>query len=709
MFLNSLEMVNFGPVVNSKVTFNKGNSPAIAVFSGDNGEGKSTAMSAISLLLVNYVKHNLKDYVNWNATTFFIRAVFEHNDLTFDVSLEYSGESKRILKIHDSSGKIINQATNSDAVKLMSSYFEPKLVKSAAFSFQHDIDLISVTPSERREFLKSIYSLDFKEELESLDKEIRALETSKVTLQAEISALKSLSYELVEIPTLPFSEEDFISLKINQQNLLESIASAKSQNDRITRLKSSVQSDTENLSTQKSLLINNKNSLERNQQQLSSLEATLLEETKKSEEIEFTLTEKFASVKEILSKQIEAKEKELDSVELERPPLFQSSDYDEAVRLLSAAQNNLSNCTETLNRLSAGLCPTCGHLFDAVDLQSAEKDLESAKVVVGEKTLALSELKLKKEKYDKVIEDNNKLLLTKQRIESELSALKLSLTQADQNLNKEIENEKRLAQKSIDSTKSLIEANKQTSAAIQNTVDSISSNIEEIEKSILKNNTELSSLVEIDCSASIEKERSCSESINNFISVKAAIDAKEAQNKATLLVKATNLVTLAEKEKQELETNNKLGELKIAQSVFSKELPSFIISKLVERLMFLMNDFIGKTYGGKYKVELIEQKQALRIVYGPKAADVSISSGYEQQVFSMAWRYARESLLGLGFLVLDEVDSAASDKNSQLLYETLSELPYSQLIVITHRKPTKELLERDYGAQTFTVCDGKIA
>jgi chromosome segregation ATPase len=58
---------------------------------------------------------------------------------------------------------------------------------------------------------------------------------------------------------------------------------------------------------------------------------------------------------------------------------------------------------------------------------------------------------------------------------------------------------------------------------------------------------------------------------------------------------------------------------------------------------------------------------------------------------------------------LDEVDSAASDKNSEVLYNVLGELVgngIEQMIVISHKSSTRSLLESDYDAEVITFEKG---
>jgi chromosome segregation ATPase len=122
-----------------------------------------------------------------------------------------------------------------------------------------------------------------------------------------------------------------------------------------------------------------------------------------------------------------------------------------------------------------------------------------------------------------------------------------------------------------------------------------------------------------------------------------------------------------------------------------------------------MNDFLKKTYGGRYNVEVADKKNALHILYGPKKKDVSLSSGYEKQIFSSAFRLALCHAMGNRTLLLDEVDSAATDKNSEVLYNVLGELVgngIEQMIVISHKSSTRFLLEFDYDAEVITFENG---
>jgi hypothetical protein len=62
-------------------------------------------------------------------------------------------------------------------------------------------------------------------------------------------------------------------------------------------------------------------------------------------------------------------------------------------------------------------------------------------------------------------------------------------------------------------------------------------------------------------------------------------------------------------------------------------------------------------------------------------------------------------------LLLDEADSAASNKNSIIFYKTLGESRklFDQILLVSHKETTRELLENDYGAQVLLFDAGKAA
>jgi DNA repair ATPase RecN len=99
------------------------------------------------------------------------------------------------------------------------------------------------------------------------------------------------------------------------------------------------------------------------------------------------------------------------------------------------------------------------------------------------------------------------------------------------------------------------------------------------------------------------------------------------------------------------------------------------------------------------------------MVYGPKNADAGsgLSSGYEKSIFSLAWKWALSKVQNNRTLLMDEVDSAASQKNSLIFYRTIGDSMklFDQILIVSHKEQTRELLENEYNARVFTFVDGE--
>ena len=145
-----------------------------------------------------------------------------------------------------------------------------------------------------------------------------------------------------------------------------------------------------------------------------------------------------------------------------------------------------------------------------------------------------------------------------------------------------------------------------------------------------------------------------------------------------------------------------------ASKILSREFPSFVISRMISSLTFYVNEFLSKVYPN-YDIEIVESKNSLRVLYGPNRSDVKLASGFEQQIFSFAWKYALGKIQNYGLLILDEVDSAASSENSEKFYSTLAKMDscFKQIFIVTHKQEIKDLLANDFDASVYEVYKGE--
>ncbi len=708
MILKSLNLTNFGSIRSAKISFDNPKSPAIYVFNGENGSGKSTIVKALSLLLINYSKGKLGDYINWDSTFFEISCEFHHLGKDFFSYLKYDGGSKRILRITQE-GKESEEYFNSDATEHLKSYFDPKIFRSSAFSFEGEVDVIEVGPAERREHLKKIHDVEFKEEISNAEKSLKLLKDQLAAFESELAVLESKSYSFLEIPALPFSEDDFLEKK----KLLQTTDSLLQQSLVINNEIEKKQAEAVNISAS---IPKVNEQIAQNDCEKSSLLSKEVELTQKRAEAEIALKtaserieKKYENEKATLEKSKEDLQAQLDSLRLVRLPTPPASDaIEKLVSRISSFRTSEGVEKISLESLECGICPVCKKPVDPQELVAAQARLKSLEEERSATELDLESARKTKKEYEELSKKNEE---TKTKQASLTQEIKLCDTNISSLVDKQaaelksekerIEAEIRLIDSKLEGTKTQWNSLKTLSESTLENKKNLESRLADIQKFLL-------TARKVDVSQQQADKRALEEEISNYNSVLGTIASTKKQNEETQKLKDLDSAEILRIKVKKDDQLHLVSVQERAAEILKRDLPAFIISHLIVAITDSMNDFLLKTYKGRYKVKVLESKNSLDLVYGPKSADVSLSSGYERQVISSAYKYAKEQMLGLGFLILDEVDSAASSKNSEVFYKTLGELPYRQLLVITHKPTTKDLLSQDYGASIFYCENGNI-
>jgi len=191
------------------------------------------------------------------------------------------------------------------------------------------------------------------------------------------------------------------------------------------------------------------------------------------------------------------------------------------------------------------------------------------------------------------------------------------------------------------------------------------------------------------------------------------LESVRKHNKKILQEKRADQKKLQAKEQERLD---KLSAVQIhtqAASLLSKEFLSHLIASGMAHIESKMNAFFQKTYGGKYTVSLKHSKKSVDFTYKSPKKDievpVNLASGFEQALLAIAFRLALCSRQPLGMMVIDEIDSDASDANSLKLFQNLLAEPgFNQFFVITHNPNTLAYLENEPGASIFRLQDGRV-
>src|SRR5574344_36365 len=138
MFVHDVYMKNFGNVQEQYLDFKEG----MTLFSGNNGEGKSTVLKCLSLLLFNQNTGKLSDYIRWGSDEFFISSSVSHAGKTLKISFRYSEKaSNREVEDLDTKDKYQNSA----AIAYLDELFDTKRAIASIISFENEIDLITTS------------------------------------------------------------------------------------------------------------------------------------------------------------------------------------------------------------------------------------------------------------------------------------------------------------------------------------------------------------------------------------------------------------------------------------------------------------------------------------------------------------------------------------------------------------------------------------
>lgn len=626
MTIKEINLKNFRCIKEQNLTFNKG----IILISGDNGEGKSSLFNAIEILLFNNSNLNLSDYIKWNEDEFFISIKFNLDNTDWYESFTYSKKkgSDRILKNLETN----EEYKNSIAINKLDSLINFNLAYPSIVSNEGEINLINTTPSKRREYLKEIYNLEFKEQLEEIQNDTNAGELKKSQLQGELTFLENQLFEYKELIPFEITKEEYenVNKQIRELSKYESLILEK--DNIVNKIK-----EYDDKIEEYSRYTSNINALRGEFNELNKSIKQL------NEERNLTLVE--------LNNVIEFNDKEL-------------SDKKEQFILLKKELEELKN---KIKSFESGKCPVCNSIITPTVLEDEKEHLK---------------------------EVNNKVRRNEIEIDK-LNAQKLEIEKTKEGLNKNI---KDLDSKIKDATNGLNDINLKLSK-----IESLCELIEDYKKQKENytkqleeaNNCNLDLLKELKSKKQKYEE---TELKNKFIT-----EFNEDQNKK----KKERDEKLKTKQEELLTEDSLLNMFKKSKVVFTKEFPSYVMSKLISNLQRDLNEFLNKVYP-KYNITIKESKDSLAILYGENEVDVKQASGFEKSIFSISYMYSLGKLKNYNLLLLDESDGTASEENSIKFFNALakSQNYFNQIFLISHKKTIQEYLKNDWNAQCFNVEKG---
>lgn len=710
MFIKSLKLKNFQTIRDAEFRFRKG----IICFTGNNGEGKSTVLHAIVMLLFNSYDGNLKDYITWGEKEFQISMEFSHEGKNYSEFYSYSltKGSERQLQILDT-GEIF---TGNSCVSKLAEILDPSQASAAIVAMENQQNLVNTTPSQRREYLKKIYSLEFREELEKIAQDVSRTEEDIIRLQSKKDVLVASEYPLKTERELPDRDEYEKSVE-NLKKIDQRIAEAQKKAEELDILRKEEHELSDEVIGTGYSLSKLRESLDRitSENQELKKEIASLEAEDPSAEIAQEMKEEQDSYeleKQTLQKQILQKQSELGAVPV--PVRVSRKPYE----TVAQRETELSYAYEESNRkikiLSQGKCPTCGREISSSELEAEEKKNQELK---EELECMREQKKAEQERLDELNSYNEDAKQQQFILEKTLNEAVHSLSSLEESHKNKVEKfqllleQKKLRiENKISQNRIRIVSNDKVYQSSCETMDSLTSQKSSAEKKLEQIRKEMEvledpwGLIQL-----LEQDKEDPQRIvDEYESAVSYNRSIQVYNEEMLKKSTERDRQVAELEEELLELSRKKTMMAVAKGLVQREFPSFVISRMVETLSAFVNEFLQKVYP-KYRISIEESKNSLNFLFGEYKSDVKMASGFEKSVFSLAYMYALGKIQSYGLLICDEGDAAASDENATRFYRTLGHsLEWiDQIMCITHKEEIKELLRNDFHAQVFHVEKGE--
>ena len=711
MLIKSLSLENFKTIRHAEFKFKKG----VICFTGNNGEGKSTVLHAILLLLFNTTyEGTLKDSIRWGEKEFKISMEFSHEGKSYKESLTYS--------LTKGSDRLLTDLTTNEtfsgasAISKLAEIIDPEQARAAIVSMENEQNLVTTTPSQRREYLKKIYSLEFKQELNRIAVDLESTDKDIISLNSKKDVLEGFEYSLKDELALP-DKSKYEDAKEELEKLKAKKADLKLQLDKKSAIKEKF-NQAEDAYRRSRVKIEEYNREERDAKgTLESYEKELI----RLQEVSYTeeRTNEELKLKESFDKEIQAQEKRLEEAKqkLESilpPSRISRTKINELTSRLAEINHAIKTSSSKLEILRQGKCPTCGR---DIAPEEADKEAEILKGLQIDYQNVSLQVKEEEDSLTKIQNEND----SRQKEKEQWELIKTTSEQKLKNLENQYENElskldlsyknKYLELKnSIDSVTAKIDKEKSRLVSLSSLISEGSELVrknleimEELEKEYNKledPSEEVARLtLEMEVPEGIIKNYENALNYNESIRVYNEEMTKKAQERDE---------QVAELSKQIQSLTERKAMITVAKSIIQREFPSFVISRMVQSLNNYVNEFLDKVYP-KYQISIEEGKNSLNILYGDYKTDVKMASGFEKSAFSLAYMYALGKIQAYGLLICDEGDAAASDENSAKFYKMLGRSTdwLEQIMCITHKEEIKELLRNDFRAQIFTVENGE--
>lgn len=650
---------------------------AITILEGDNGQGKSAVMEAIAVCLAERKRaDSVKEFVQKGFDHAKIILTMKYNSvpIIFNVALNVRGGTPLERDVEYEGKHYINSEVT-DLIKELDFTFYSDII----LSMQGQDDIATMTPVQRANLLQRLFQFDFAEKVKGIiDKideanEAIKLDNSKIDYLNKELVAKKARRDSVVLKEPPFDSSTYYAKQDEEVKLFEELTKIKK-----------IMGEVNELQDKRNTIVEKSNNLGFKIQELRQKKETA--QAAKNELSTFD----FDGKSSIITSEIELLRKDIES---------QNADlqtYDESIKANQAKQTevlqNIATCkykdsefAKKLDLIERGVCPECGQSTCNMDHSVIEYDkntntnqiidLETEEGYIG---FAIADDRRKKEEVRKNI---SSLISKKATAEANLASLESTYN---------VLKSKIMPLDVYEQLESDLKTAEVDQAALTDAYNNIISELES-HKDALSNQD----IVE-------RRYEAVKAEIKSFDNVKVFNDAAQKQIEQYDEDIKNSEMNIEEFKRTVASLTKDIECYNEVKKVLDKELPNFLIVKTCSKLESEMNIFVQEVFP-EFRIRLLQSKRGVEFFYTVDAnndmEDVKtlinskMASGYERSVLGIAFKVALCRAYGLTFAALDEIDSAASDDNSMKTFSSLiNSNVFDQMIFITHKEPTKEMI-----------------
>lgn len=666
--LKKLHLQNFMSIDELDIDFEP---KEVIAIKGKNGAGKSSLLCAVAFLLTGYRKgDSYRDYVKAGCESayLYLEAYFKGEPLYCEAEIvgnQKKGQVQPTKRKTVYKGVTYLNSEHSQFIKEQElEYIEPLM-----FFFQDTTtDVIDSRPADRVAMLKRIFKFEFSDIVAKLKDEQEQFKMNRLTTTALLDEANKRTFE-----TQPISREVIPSVVEKWEKQVDDL---KNKLALLGDLKEDSLQEIERdlLSTQKNIQAT-LDKMERSSRDVSQLreqiqeKRSFLEENNKNE---------LTSSLEALKEEINTHRKEFED---------KKAKYEDISKNLNIEEFKQKDITGQIKLSKTGVCHACGQSITPEHVKSLEDKKALIEKNINDLKKDLADLDFDsrdtqgKELNNKVREKEH-LIEGYTNEEQQISYLENRLSGLE-----DLEKERQVYIKELQRKKESLEEKKIKCA-------------EEVH--MLEQKEQLSS---------------------ELSSIQTKLTKAKEDKIRNAEKRRYNEKVLEDKKAQEIKINdlslklNALGEnvedTKEALSIFENNFPSFLILQATKKLEDCINEIIQRIFP-LMKVKLQMQRAGVTFTYSPEGDEshwlpVSMASGAEKSILSLAYKSSLTRLYGISCIFLDEVDAFCTEDNGEIIYKFIASLDcFPQLIFISHRpKSIEAAKEVNSDIKVFNVENGR--